>query len=106
MSLPYAFANVSASSTDAALVSAVAGKSIRVLGLVVIAGATATNVTFNSKPAGSGAAVSMLFACSANGGAVLPTNGNGWFQTLAGEGLTVTTGAGSTVGIQLVWTTA
>ena len=39
----------------------------------------------------------------ANGGAVLPYNEQGWFNTNQGEGLTVTTGSGSTVGVQVCY---
>lgn len=94
-----AFANVAASATDSNIVTAVALKSIRVVAAAFMAGGTATNLTFNSKPGGAGTAISPLFASGVNGGAVLPYNPIGWFQTAAGEGLTVTTGAGSTTGI-------
>lgn len=96
-------ANIAAAQTDAAVVAAVAGKKIRVLGVVFVTGATATNLTFNSKPAGAGTAVSPLFANGANGGATLPFADSGWFETVAGEGLSATTGAGSTTGIQVVY---
>lgn len=99
---PYAFANVAASTTDKVLVPAVAGKSIRVLGLLVLAGGTATSVTFNSLGSSS-TPVSIALACAANGGLVLPENSNGWMQSNAGESLSVTTGSGSTVGVQLVY---
>lgn len=102
----YAFANVAASATDSAIVAAVATKKIRVLGVVFVAGATATNLTFTSKPAGAGAAKSCLFANGANGGASLPFSPVGWFETVAGEGLSATTGAGSTTGIQVVYVEA
>src|SRR5262249_47042131 len=95
-------ANVAASQTDTSVVALTAGKKIRVTGLVVMAGGTATNVTFNSKGGGAGTAISCLFACGANGGVCLPRNPDGWFETNAGEALTVTTGSGSTVGIQVV----
>lgn len=102
-----AFANITASQTDANVISAVSGRIIRVLGVACEAGATATNVTFNSKGSGSGTAISMLFALPANGGFVLPTVESGaqnpWFQTNSGEALTLTTGAGSTVGVQIVF---
>jgi hypothetical protein len=99
-----AFANVSASGTDTNLVSALgASTKIRVLAIAMVAGATATNITFNTKPAGAGSAISCLFACPANGGAVLGYNSQGWFTTSANEGLTATTGAGSTVGVHLVY---
>lgn len=94
-----AFANVTASSTDSSIIAAVSGKSIVVVQLAMVSGATATNVTFNSKPSGAGSAISPLFANGANGGAVLNYNQQGWFKTSPGEGLTVTTGSGSTTGI-------
>ncbi len=99
----YAFANVAASQTDSNIVTAVASKKIRVLALYAVAGATATNLTFNSKPAGAGTAISALFANAANGGEILPFNPVGWFESASGEGLTVTTGAGSTTGIGVVY---
>ncbi len=99
----FALANVAAGQTDSQVVAAVAGKKIRVLAAVVVAGSTATNITFNTKPAGAGSAISCLLANGANGGAVLPFNPVGWFETAAGQGLTVTTGAGSTTGIQVVY---
>lgn len=101
------FANIVASTTDGALVSSISGRIIRVLGVACNTGATATNVTFNSKGSGTGTAISALFATPANGGFVLPIvefqTQNPWFQTNSGEALTVTTGAGSTVGIQVVY---
>lgn len=104
-SLPvkYAFANVAAAATDAAIVAAVADKKIRVIALVCLCGATATTLTFNRKPGGAGTAISMLFANAINGGAVLGFNQAGWFETNAGEGLSATTGAGSTTGVQVVY---
>jgi hypothetical protein len=99
-----ALANIAASQTDSSIVSALGGSNkIRVLALAMVAGATATNITFNTKPAGAGTAISPLFANAANGGAVLPFNPAGWFTTGANEGLTATTGAGSTTGILVTY---
>lgn len=97
------FANVAQSQTDSALVPAVVGKRLAILALAFVAGDTETTATFNSKPAGPGAAVSMTFANAANGGAVLPHNPHGWFLTQTSEGLSLTTGAGSTTGVQVVY---
>lgn len=94
-----AFANIAASTTDGALITAVTGKIIRVVALSAVAGGTATTLTFNSKPAGAGTAISPLYANGANGGEVLPYNPKGWFDSNVGEGLTATTGGGSTTGI-------
>jgi hypothetical protein len=98
-----AFANVAASQTDSSVVAAVAGAKINVLAFFCVAGGTATNLTFNSKGSGAGTAISSLLANAANGGAVADYNPKGWFTTNAGEGLTVTTGAGSATGIQVVY---
>ena len=97
----YAFVNIAASQTAAAVVAAVAGKKIRVLALAFVCGATATNATFNS----DSGAISCLFANAANAGAVLGLNPVGWFETDEGEALTLTTGAGSTTGVQVVYAT-
>lgn len=97
-----AFVNVAASQTDSEVYAAVAGKKIRVHSAVFQCGGTATNLTFNTKGSGAGVAISMLFANGANGGAVLPFAENGWFETAAGEALTVTTAAGSTTGIHVI----
>lgn len=98
-------ANIAASATDDATLglTAVAGKRILVQGVAVLAGSTATNVTFNSKPAGAGTALSSTFQCGANGGFTLPYAEQGWFITNSGEGLTVTTGTGSTVGVMVIY---
>lgn len=93
-------ANVAASTTDASLVAAVASKKLRALDLRLHAGPTATNVTLNSKPAGAGTAISPLYACGANGGRSDSAPPGAYeFETVSGEGLSATTGAGSTVGI-------
>ena len=99
----FAKANVAASQTDSAVITAVAGKRIRVVVFRIHAGGTATNVTFNTKPSGAGTAISELFACAANGGHHGTFSPVGHFQTASGEGLTVTTGGGSTVGIGIVY---
>jgi hypothetical protein len=94
-----ALVNVAASSTDSVVVAAQAGRRIRVYQIASVGGATATNVTFNTKGAGAGTALSPIFAFGVNGGAVLPYSPRGWFDTNRGEGLSVTTGTGSTQGI-------
>lgn len=98
-----AFANISASQTDSQIIAAVANKIIRVLSAVLQCGGTATTAVFNTKGAGAGTAISMIFQNGANGGAVLPFSPEGYFETVKGEGLTVTTGVGSTTGIQIVY---
>lgn len=103
------FANISAGTTDGSILAAVTNRIIRVFAVALQCGATATTVVFNSKPGGSGTAISMTFQPAANGGAVLPISSpqgsvaQPWFQTNSGEGLTATTGSGSTVGIQVIY---
>lgn len=99
----FAFLNVAGAQTDSSLVAAVSSKSIRVLAAAIVCAATATNITFNSKASGSGVAISAAFANAANGGEVLPFSPIGWFQTVSGEALTVTTGSGSSTGVQVVY---
>lgn len=100
----FTFSNVAAGQTDSSLVAALPNKYILVKGVACVSGATATNVTFNSKGSGSGTAISCLFANGANGGFVLSEADGGWFRTNRGEGLTCTTGAGATSGIQITYT--
>jgi hypothetical protein len=101
-SASYATGNVAAGTTDSSLVAAVPGRKIRVLAVAFICGTTATNATFNSKGSGAGTAISPIFQNGASSGAILGHNPVGWFQTNAGEGLTLTTGGGSTTGVIVV----
>jgi hypothetical protein len=82
---------VAAADTDEELIAAVATKKLRVLSLVAQCGATATDMTFES----STTTRKHKIPAGANGGQVLPFNPTGWFETTAGESLTVTTSAGS-----------
>jgi len=99
----FAKANIAATTTDGPLVTAVVGKRLRVLVFRVMTGATATTVTFNSKPGGAGVAISETMACGINGGQHGTYSPVGHFETAKGEGLTVTTGAGSTTGVGIVY---
>jgi hypothetical protein len=99
-----AFAAPAASTTDAAVVAAVAGKRIRVVSFVLNQGdTTASTVTFNSKGAGAGTAIGPALKAAANGAIVAPFADGGWFQTNVGEGLSVTTGAGSTTAVMVTY---
>ncbi len=99
-----AFANVAAAQTDSVLVAAATGYKIRVLAVVMSAAGTATAATFNTKGAGAGTAISALFTNGVNiVSQGLGFNPDGWFETLAGEALTVTTGAGSATGFQFTY---
>lgn len=99
-----AFATVATGTTDGNVVTAVSGKKIRVLASATMAAGTATAVTFNSKGSGAGTAISATFTNGVNGGEVLPYNPVGWFETNAGEALTVTTAAaGSNTAVHVVY---
>jgi hypothetical protein len=94
------FANIASSQTDAVIIAGDLNlRTIKVVSVAFVAGGTATNATFNSKGSGAGTAISCLFANGANGGAILNRNEDGWFNTNAGEALTLTTGGGSTTGV-------
>lgn len=95
--------DVAQSQTDSVLVAAVADKRIRVHAFAAVAGAVATDLTFNTKPGGAGTAISPKFANAANGGEVLGWMQAGWFETEVGEGLSVTTGAGSDTGLLVIY---
>lgn len=95
------FKAIPASQTDSIIVAAVPGKRIRVLSLIIQCGSTDTTAVFNSKPGGAGAPISMTFTNGANGGAVLNQAAGYWFETLPGESLSLTTGAGSDTNVQL-----
>lgn len=87
--------------TDFAVVAAVTSKKIRVLGIIVSSGGN-SGVTFTSKPAGAGTAISSLISVGANDPTVLPVSEFGWFETAAGEGLSVTV-ATTTADISVVY---
>ena len=98
-----ALKSVNASQTDSELVAAVTDRKIRVLAVTMSAGATKTGSTFNTKGTEAGTAISCLYSNPADVPVVLPFNPAGWFETTAGEALTVTTGGGSATGYQVVY---
>lgn len=98
----FAFANIAAGTTDGALVSAVSGKKLRVLDVKLATVTAATTATFNTKPSGAGSAISATLNVPV-GIASLGFNPLGHFETNSGEGLTVTTSAGNTVGVQITY---
>lgn len=99
-----AWDNIAASATDSVLVAAVTGEKIRVLALLLNHGdTTPSSVTLNSKGAGAGTAISPLLKGPANGGFVVAYSKQGWWETNSGEGLTASTGAGSTTGVTVVY---
>jgi hypothetical protein len=99
-----AWDSVAASQTDSVLVAANGSQKIRVLSFVVNHGdTTASSVTFNSKGSGAGTAVTPAWKGGANGVVGAAGDRAGMFETQSGQALTVTTGAGSTTGILVVF---
>lgn len=95
-----AWDTIGASTTDSVLVAAASGEKIRVRSFIINQGdTTPSNVTFNSKGAGAGTAISPALKYAANGGTNPPDNPRGWFETNVGEALTVTTGGGSNTAV-------
>jgi hypothetical protein len=95
----YAFINAAAATADQQVVAAVAGKRIKVMGVVLTAGSAAGTILFES---GTSTAISATFNLAANGGLAFGFNLDGWFETRVGEALTVTTaGAGATFAVQV-----
>ena len=95
-----AYEAVAASDSDEEIIAAQAGKKIRVHSVIINHGdTTASSVTF-----GSGGTVCYVpLKGPANGGFVMGDNPSGWFETVAGESLTVDTGAGSTTSIAVTY---
>jgi hypothetical protein len=85
-----AFVNGVGAATDTAVVAAVPGRAIRVIGGYVSAGAAVSSVQFNTKPAGAGTAIAGLINLAVSGTVVLSPDAR-YCQTNSGEGLTVTT---------------
>jgi hypothetical protein len=100
-----AWDNVAAAATDSLLVDNLSvTRKIRVLRCFVNGvDAGVVTFTFNSKGAGAGTAITPTFESPLNGGFVLPSEEGGWFETLVGEDLTITTAAASAVGVIVVW---
>ena len=107
----YALSNVAPATTDSSIITAKPGFAFRIIGGFVVCGATATKITFNSKPTGAGTAITSEVSCGSYGGLIFPAPSQdragelpcGYFQTNRGEGLTATTGAGGTVGVTLTY---
>lgn len=99
-----AWDTIAAGTTDSALVAAVPGRKIRVIQFLINEGSTTpSSVTFNSKGSGAGTAISPTFLYPANGGTTSNEARSGWFETNPGEGLTVSTGAGSATGVLIAY---
>lgn len=97
-----AFVNSTASQTDVSVVAAVAGKRIVVLGLTWSCITTATAVTLNTKGSGAGVALTPAMYTAANTTLVIPPV-LAHVQTNVGEALTMTTSAGNTNGLFVLY---
>lgn len=90
--------NVATAQTDSALVAAGTGafadKRIGVMGFLLVQGTSAAAISFTTKPAGAGTAISSLLVPAASGNITcFPDCGFPIWVTNAGEGLSLTTGA-------------
>lgn len=99
----FAIVSVASAATDTAIVAAVAGKKLRVLSYTLSAAGTITAFQFNSKPGGAGTIKSGILNLPANTAVPTYFSPLGHFETVAGEGLTGTTGVGSTVTGSIVY---
>lgn len=89
---------IAASQTDAAFITAVSDKKKRIVSLIIDPGASPSTIVFNSKGSGAGTAKSITFKNLAT--LALSLNELGWVNSNIDEGITITTGAGSTTSIQ------
>ncbi len=103
LEVKYHNAAVAAAGTDTAFIAAVTGKKIRVLQFALDCGATATALTFNSKGSGAGTAIAGPYTQAISENTVRPYSPQGWFETVAGESLSITTGAGSSTTVQVAY---
>jgi len=74
-----------ASAGDNELVPLVAAKKIRVIAAVLVASGGANSARYESDA--SGTALTGVMDIADNGQLILPFNGDGWFETVAGESL-------------------
>jgi hypothetical protein len=96
-----AFINATTSGNTAVVVAQGAGVKIRVLSVFAIS-PTILNVKFQSATTD----ISATFPLDANGGFVMPSNYDGWFQTNANEALNVNLSGvpvGPGAGVQVTW---
>lgn len=101
--LPYVIKKASdyiaASQTDDAFIADVASYKIRIVSLLLFCDA-ATTVTINTVDAAADTALTPIFALAAKTPLLLPMNPKGWFESVnAGEGISITTGAGGNTSI-------
>lgn len=95
LTIKRAVVNVPSGAASQQIIAAVTNKALRVLALAMVAGGTATDITFKS----ASTAISPLFANDARGGVVLGKNELGWFETATSEALNATASTGSVTGV-------
>jgi hypothetical protein len=97
--------SVAAATVDAAVLAAGgAGLRIYVIAIDLHAGAAPpTTITFNTKPAGAGSAISPAYPQIANGQKWLGHGDHPLCSTGINEGLTATTAAGTNITVGTVW---
>ena len=100
-SVPQRAVIAAASAGNNTLVALVAAKKIRVLSAVLVASGGANTVRFESDA--DGTALSGLMDIGDNGQLVLPLNGFGWLETVAGELLNLELSAATLVAGVLVY---
>lgn len=81
------------------LVAAVAGKRIRLLGAVLIAGAAGATFAVQTKPAGAGTNLIPPVTMAANAYMVWNLGGIGWTETAVGQALYCNLSAGALKGV-------
>ena len=92
--------SVAISGSTATLVEPVAGKRVRVLGYVAVAGAEGATFLFETDDGTTATPPDLTGAIvlAAGGVVVAPVDGNGWFETADGEGLGLVVSAGAVNG--------
>lgn len=91
-----AFVNTSTGTTT--LVTGIPGAIIRVLSVSILATAAST-VKFQSSTGTTD--ISATYPLGANGGFVLPFNEHGWFETAAGDTISLVQGSATAIGVQI-----
>ena len=91
------FANPAALGSSA-VIAAVPGKRIKVVGMVVIS-TLANNVNFLS----AATSISATFPLAATGGFILPYNNAGWAKTAVGEALNVNMTVATPTGVHVLY---
>ena len=95
--IKFAFINATGSG-NTALVAAVTGAKIRVVGLSLVT-LVANTVKFQSATTDKSAGLPL----AANGGLVLPLNEHGWLETTRGEALNFNQSAATTTGVNVAY---